>query len=67
MELLVSLSFVIVAFWQKEGFINIITGVLLFFTGLSYSNDYLVMGLMIMALGVYFWWITIAALFGVKN
>ena len=66
-NLIVPLFMVVIAFWRKEGIINILAGIIVFFTGITWLSNYLVLGLCFMGFGAYFWWITIAALFGVRD
>lgn len=50
------------AFWRKDPVVNILAGVVAFFTGLGWLSSYLVLSLSLMALGSYFWGITIMGL-----
>jgi len=57
------LGVITLAFWQKKGFLNIVVGLATFLTALTWINTYFVLSICFMAIGLYFWAITIFALF----
>ena len=55
--------FTVLAFWQKDDLaFRILAGTMVFFIGLDWLTTYLIIGIVLMATGSYFWGTVIMAL-----